>query len=595
MDFGRRSAILLSEGGAGGTPAKAMHAKTLSTWKMFWFIFIGYWCSEKKWEARGLLSLVVLLNFAMVYLLVRFNTWQKEFFGMFEIADYSMFWPFIGEFAVIAFLFIFSAANALYLQELLRLRWRIWLTNIYLQKWMDRQSYYRLQVLGSDTDNPDQRISEDVGSFARLTLELLIGFLRKLTSLVAFSLILWDLSGVLPITIGSTTFVIHGYMFWACLLYCLVGTYLAHLVGQKLIPLKYDQQKYEANFRFSMMRVRENSESIAFYGGEKMELVSFGEYFGHCVSNYLQLIHRHKLLSFYTNSYDQSAALMPILMSAPRLFAGTFQIGQFMQLTHAFASVKDALSFFVSSYSTIASLAAVVQRLGLFTEHIDQSHALQNGVQHSAGKAESFAVHDLTVALPDGRVLMEKCSLRLERGDRLLLTGPSGCGKSTLLRSLSGIWPFGQGRVEYARDEQILFLPQRPYLPLGSLRRAISYPLQELGDAEIIEVLQAVELPELISRLDQDDDWSRILSLGEQQRMAFARVLLVKPRWVFLDEATSALDEERERAMYRLLQSRLPETGIVSVGHRSTLFALHHTELKMSGRHWRLGPIVQPV
>ncbi|MCR5815101.1 MAG: ABC transporter ATP-binding protein/permease [Desulfovibrio sp.] len=570
-----------------------MQKQKTSTWKMFWSIFRGYWCSEKKWEARGLLGLVVVLNFALVYLLVRFNTWQKEFFGMFEIADYSMFWPFIAEFAVIAFLFIFIAANSLYLQELLRLRWRIWLTKVYLEKWMNRQSYYRLQVLGSDTDNPDQRISEDVGSFARLTLELLIGFLRKLTSLVAFSLILWDLSGLLPITIGSTTINIHGYMFWACLIYCIVGTYLAHLVGQKLIPLKYDQQKYEANFRFSMMRVRENSESIAFYGGEKMELVSFGEYFGHCVTNYLKLIHRHKLLSFYTNSYDQSAALMPILMSAPRLFAGTFQIGQFMQLTHAFASVKDALSFFVSSYSTIASLAAVVQRLGLFTQHIDQAHELENGVQRACGQTPTFRVEDLTVALPDGRALMERCSLRLASGDRLLLTGPSGCGKSTFLRSIAGIWPFGQGRVEAAEGAQILFLPQRPYLPLGSLRRAICYPLQELDDARIGEVLQAVELSELASRLDDEDDWSRILSLGEQQRMAFARVLLVKPQWVFLDEATSALDEKRERAMYTLLHTRLPKTGIVSVGHRSTLFALHQTELKMTGLSWSLGPIVQ--
>lgn len=569
--------------------------KKTSTWKMFWSIFRGYWCSEKKWEARGLLGTVVLLNFALVYLLVRFNTWQKEFFGMFEIADYSQFWPFIGEFAVIAFLFIFIAANSLYLQELLRLRWRIWLTEVYLAKWMDRQSYYRLQVLGSDTDNPDQRISEDVGSFARLTLELLIGFLRKVTSLVAFSLILWNLSGVLTITLGQTTFQIHGYMFWACLIYCILGTYLAHLVGQKLIPLKYDQQKYEANFRFSMMRVRENSESIAFYGGEAMEKVSFGEYFGHCVSNYLQLIHRHKLLSFYTNTYDQTAALMPILMSAPRLFAGTFQIGQFMQLTHAFASVKDALSFFVSSYSTIASLAAVVQRLGLFTEHIDQAHALKNGVTRRADASDHFAVQDLRVELPDGRLLLEKCNLTLKPCERLLLTGPSGCGKSTFLRSISGIWPFGQGTVAYGGDAQMLFLPQRPYLPLGSLRRAVCYPLQELDNAQIVEVLQAVELAQLIERLDDVDDWSRILSLGEQQRLAFARVLLAKPQWVFLDEATSALDEERERAMYGLLHTHLPTCGIVSVGHRSTLFALHKTELKMSGTMWQLGPIAPQV
>ncbi|MBO4313713.1 MAG: ABC transporter ATP-binding protein/permease, partial [Desulfovibrio sp.] len=236
----------------------SVHDDKLSTWKMFWSIFKGYWVSEKKWEACGLLAVVILLNFGMVYLLVRFNNWQKDFFGMFEKADYSAFWPYIGEFTVIAFIFIFFAANALYLQEMLRLRWRVWLTDRFLKEWMAHQSYYRLQVLSSDTDNPDQRISEDAGAFARLTVELMVGFLRKVTSLVAFSVILWNLSGVLSFTVAGHDFAIRGYMFWACLLYAVVGTWLAHVVGRKLIKLKYDQQKYEADFRFSMMRVREN-------------------------------------------------------------------------------------------------------------------------------------------------------------------------------------------------------------------------------------------------------------------------------------------------------------------------------------------------
>ncbi len=558
-------------------------------WKTFWSIFVGYWNSEKKWEARGLLAIVIILNFAMVYLLVRFNTWQKEFFGMFEIANYDKFWPYIAEFAIIAFIFIFIAAHALYLQEMLRLRWRIWLTNRYLNKWMHNQSYYRLQVLGSDTDNPDQRISEDVGSFARLTLELLIGFLRKLTSLVAFSIILWNLSGVLTFNIGSHTVTIHGYMFWACLLYSIVGTWLAHVVGNKLIQLKYDQQKHEANFRFSMMRVRENSESIAFYGGEQMELVGFGEYFGKCVKNYLKLMQRHKLLSFYTNSYDQTAVIMPILMAAPRLFSGGFQIGQFMQLIHAFGYVKDALSFFVSSYGTIASLAAVIRRLGLFTQHMEETHAVSSGVQTDEAEKGLFRTQNLQVQLPDGRTLVENCSVELKSGDRLLVTGASGCGKSTFLRTISGIWPFGSGTVSLSHNEMTLFLPQRPYLPLGTLRRATYYPLEaDTCDARLHEVLHLVQMEKLIDRLDDIDDWSRILSLGEQQRIAFARVLLVKPQWVFLDEATSALDEQREMDMYTLLHKELPTTGIVSIGHRSTLFSLHDRELHLAGGTWSL-------
>ncbi|MCR5563907.1 MAG: ABC transporter ATP-binding protein/permease [Desulfovibrio sp.] len=567
------------------------HDDKLSTWKMFWSIFKGYWVSEKKWEACGLLAIVILLNFGMVYLLVRFNNWQKDFFGMFEKADYSAFWPYIGEFTVIAFIFIFFAANALYLQEMLRLRWRVWLTDRFLKEWMEHQAYYRLQVLSSDTDNPDQRISEDAGAFARLTVELLVGFLRKVTSLVAFSVILWNLSGVLSFTVAGHAFAIHGYMFWACLLYAVVGTWLAHVVGRKLIKLKYDQQKYEADFRFSMMRVRENSESIAFYGGERMELAGFGERFGQCVRNYLLLMRRHKLLSFYTNSYDQAAVIMPILMAAPRMFSGGFQIGQFMQLTHAFASVKDALSFFVSAYGTIASLAAVIRRLGLFTRHMKQTEAITDGVRMIPGEKGRFATSDLNVQLPDGRPLMRGCSLALEPGGRLLVTGPSGCGKSTFLRTISGIWPFGGGEVATG-GETTLFLPQRPYLPLGTLRRAVCYPREtDIDDARLGEVLRLVDLEKLTPRLDETDDWSRILSLGEQQRIAFARALLAAPRWIFLDEATSALDERREKDMYDLLRRELPDTGVVSVGHRSTLFSLHDTELHMDGGEWLLRPI----
>ncbi len=564
-----------------------MEDKKFPVWKAFWQIFSGYWNSEKKWEARGLLAVVIGLNFAMVYLLVRFNTWQNEFFAMFETGDYGLFWYRLGEFSLIAFLFIFIAANALYLQEMLRLRWRVWLTGRYLEKWMGSQSYYRLQVLGGETDNPDQRISEDVGNFARHTLGLMIGFLNKATSLVAFSVILWDLSGTLSFRIGGTTFHIYGYMFWACLAYSVIGTYFAHVVGRKTIGIKYDQQKYEANFRFSMMRVRENCESIAFYGGEQMELAGFDQDFGKCVKNYLKLMRQHRLLSLYTNTYSQAGAIMPMLMAAPRMFNGSMQIGQFMQLTHAFGMVNDAMSFFVNSYTTIASLAAVIRRLGLFTVRIDEVNAISDGVRMRAGEDGHFSTIGLNVQLPGGRTVMKDCTITLRRGGRVLVTGPSGCGKSTFLRTISGIWPFGSGDVAVSPKDTALFLPQRPYLPLGTLRRAVWYPLDAAGsDEQVIEALRLVQLEKLIGRLDDVDEWSRVLSLGEQQRVAFARVLLVRPDWVFLDESTSALDEKRETDMYGLLRRELPDMGVVSVGHRSSLFLLHDSELHMDGTSW---------
>ncbi|MBO4300520.1 MAG: ABC transporter ATP-binding protein/permease [Desulfovibrio sp.] len=563
-----------------------------STWKMFWSIFRGYWISEKKWEAWGLMAIAVALTVAQAWLLVLFNRWQKPFFDMFDHKDFSMFWSYTLEFVLIAFSFILAAAYGVFVQRTLRIRWRIWLTRKYLRQWMGNQAYYRLQVLGSDADNPDQRISEDVGDFVKLTLELMLGFLRKMTILVAFYSILWNLSGVLTFQVGKAVFALHGYMFWVSLLYAVVGTYCAHAVGGKLIPLNFSQQKYEADFRFSMMRVRENSESIAFYGGESMEMEGFRTYFRNCVRNYLQLIRRHKLLSLYTNTYGQTAFVIPILMAAPRLFSGGFLIGDFMQLQNAFLRVQDALSFFVDSYATLASLASVIRRLGLFTRHMEETHAVNNGVQKVEGKAGRFRTAGLHVQLPDGRSLLRNCSLDLERGQRLLVTGPSGCGKSTFLRTISGIWPFGSGEVETCGEESCLFLPQRPYLPLGTLRRAVCYPLPNAPDDRLSEALRLVQMQGVIPRLDERDDWSRILSLGEQLRIAFARVLLVRPRWIFLDEATSALDEQREKDMYELLRRELPDAAIVSVGHRSTLFPLHDTELHICAGDWLLRPIV---
>ncbi|MBO6171607.1 MAG: ABC transporter ATP-binding protein/permease [Desulfovibrio sp.] len=565
-----------------------------STWNMFWSIFRGYWISEKKWEAWGLLTVASALAVGQAWLLVLFNRWQKPFFDMFDHKDFSMFWSYTLEFVLIAFSFIFAAAYGVYVQRTLRIRWRIWLTRAYVRQWMENQAYYRLQVLGSDADNPDQRISEDVGDFVKLTLELLLGFLRKMTILVAFCSILWNLSGVLTFQVGASVFAIHGYMFWVSLLYAVFGTYFAHAVGGRLIPLNVEQQKREADFRFSMMRVREHSESIAFYGGEPMELEGFRDCFRACVRNYLQLIRRHKLLSLYTNTYGQTAFVIPILMAAPRLFSGSFLIGDFMQLQNAFLRVQDALSFFVDSYATLASLASVIRRLGLFTRHMEEARTVSDGVRKARGEAGQFRTADLQVQLPDGRSLMRNCSLVLKRGQRLLVTGPSGCGKSTFLRTISGIWPFGGGEVATACEEASLFLPQRPYLPLGALRRAVCYPLADAPDDRLCAALRMVQMEGIIARLDETDDWSRILSLGEQQRIAFARVLLARPRWVFLDEATSALDEQREKDMYDLLRRELPDTGIVSVGHRSTLFPLHDTELRMSGGEWLLRPLTAP-
>ena len=566
------------------------------SFRTFWHLFRGYWNSEHKWRARGLLAFVIGLNFASVYLLVRINSWYNEFYNALQQYAQGSFWPLVGEFTALAFLYIIIAVYAIYLRQMLQIRWRTWMTDRYLAGWMQHQVYYRLQVLGSDTDNPDQRISEDINQFVSLTLQLLLGFLKQLTTLGAFGVVLWNLSGAFTVPLGSHEFVIYGYMFWFSLIYSILGTVGAHLVGRRLIGLNFDQQRYEADFRFNMMRVRENSESVAFYRGEDAENVGFKERFARVISNYWQLMRQTKLLNFYVNGYAQLAIIVPLVLAAPRYFGGEMALGGLMQTVSAFGRVQDALSYFVESYDTIAQLAAVIRRLSTFTEHMEQAQALEDGVAHeqsAAGGESALALSDLDVALPDGRQLMQDCTVTLPAGSRVLVTGASGAGKSTLLRTLAGIWPYGSGQVTIGQGSRALFLPQRPYLPLGSLRRALAYPRTAAGtDEELVTALRDVGLERLVGDLDRIDDWSRILSLGEQQRLAFARVLLVKPQWVFLDEATSALDEPREQEMYELLKKRLPGLSIVSVGHRSTLFAQHEEELHLTGDgSWTLQPI----
>ena len=561
----------------------------------FWQLFKGYWNSEHKWKARGLLAFVIGLNFFSVYLMVQINSWYNEFYNALQQYQVDAFWPLVGQFTALAMLNIVIAVYAIYLRQMVQINWRTWLTDHYLSKWMKEQVYYRLQVLKSDTDNPDQRISEDINQFVSLTLQLLIGFLKQMTTLGAFGVVLWNLSGAFTVPIGSHEFVIYGYMFWFSLAYSAIGTVCAHLVGRKLIGLNFDQQRFEADFRFNMMRVRENSESVAFYRGEQPENVGFHERFARVIKNFWQLMRQTKILNFYVNGYAQLAIIVPLVLAAPQYFAGTMALGGLMQTVSAFGRVQDALSYFVESYDTIAQLAAVVRRLSTFTEHMQEVAGIENGVHRGEAAAAQLSLADLEVQLPDGRALLQDCTLQLPQGSHALVTGSSGCGKSTLLRTLAGIWPYGKGELKLPAGSRVLFLPQRPYLPLGSLRRALYYPLSASGGEEQLKnVLRQVGLEKFIERLDMVDDWSRILSLGEQQRLAFARVLLVRPDWIFLDEATSALDKPREQEMYALLKSSLPESSIVSVGHRSTLFAQHETELHLAGDgSWQLRPIAE--
>ena len=548
-----------------------------------WRMMRSYWKSEEKWWARGMLGVIIFLSLGQVYMLVLLNQWYNDFYNALQNYEFSLFWPLIGQFMLVAFVYIIMAVYAVYLRQMLQIKWRTWMTRQYLRSWMAKQVYYKLQVLKSDMDNPDQRISEDIDAFINLTLTLFLGFLKQLTTLLAFVAVLWNLSGILEIPFGETVVSVPGYMVFMCLIYSIVGTWLAHKVGYKLIGLNYDQQRFEADFRFNMVRVRENSESIAFYRGEQPETDGFEDRFKMVINNFWGLMKRTKLLNFYINGYSQLAVIFPVLMAAPKYFAGEMQLGGFMQTLSAFGRVQDALSYFVDAYDSIAKYVAVIRRLSGFTQHMEEVDALESKFRRMNNEADALTLTDIEIDLPEGDKLIEQLNLTVNPGEYLLVSGKSGAGKSTLLRALAELWPYGSGQIAMPDDWRVMFLPQRPYLPLGTLRQAIYYPqsVPENDETDIAALLDEFGLSTLRDKLDEVDDWSRILSLGEQQRIAFIRILLFKPQLAFLDESTSAMDEELEARSYDKLKEELPDMAVVSVGHRSSILQRHNVVLRL--------------
>jgi putative ATP-binding cassette transporter len=551
-----------------------------------WDLARPYWNSEEKWAARGLLLVVVALNLIGVALNVRLNTWNNDFYDALQQYNWPEFWRQFAIFGVLAFLLIVVAVYSLYLRQILHIRWRRWLTDRFLRNWLEDQSYYRMQLNQATTDNPDQRISEDLDRFATISLHLSLGLLSSFVTLVSFVTILWSLSGALTIPLGGgAAITIPGYMVFAALIYAIAGTWFTRWIGNPLIRLSFDQQRYEADFRFSMVRLRENAENVAFYGGEAREFDTFQTRFARIVSNWWGIIRRRKKLTWFTTGYSQLAIIFPFVVAAPRYFDKTIQLGGLMQISSAFGQVQDSLSFIITSYTEIAEYQAVVQRLAGFRQKIDEIAAEREAKQpiEIERGGPGVVVDGLDLNLPDGRTLRPNISLAAHPGQSLLVTGASGLGKSTLLRAIAGLWPFGRGRIRVG-DGPSLFLPQRPYLPLGTLADALAYPRSaaELPRGSLVEALRTVELPQLIELLDEEGNWAQRLSIGEQQRLAFARVLLVRPEIVFLDEATSALDEAAEMSLYRLLRDAPWQPTIVSVGHHSTLRRFHDTVLDLA-------------
>ncbi len=559
-----------------------------------------WWHSEERWAARGAFALILLLNLFMVFISYRITEWYAVFWNALQHFAVDSAWHQMLIFLGLATLYVVAGVSQIFFTQMLEIRWRRWLTRHYLDAWLAKGTFYHMQVLGDGTDNPDQRISEDLASFTSQTLGIVIGLLSSVTTLAAFIFMLWELSAMVTIPWQGSLYTIPGYLVWAAIIYAIFGTILTALIGRPLINLNFNQERYQADFRFSMMRLRENSESIALYGGETEERHHFLQRFAEVYANYWRIIWRSMRLNWWVSGYGQAAIIFPLVVSLPAYFVNkAIGIGGLQQIMSAFSQVQGALSFIVSSYSSLANWHAVVDRLRFFEQSMDEVRVIrETHYQIERKNGPRLIVRDLNVRLPDGRELIHRLELDMRRGERLLIMGSSGGGKSTLVRALAGIWPFGEGVVEMPDGDRPLFLPQKPYLPLGTLRDTLVYPfgVPDVSDAGLQGVLHLVGMGALADKLEDARLWSHVLSLGEQQRLAFARILLQKPQWVFLDEATSSLDEPAEDALYGTLIEALPDTAIISVGHRSSLFQHHQQCLRLQGSgRWQMEIIVHAV
>jgi vitamin B12/bleomycin/antimicrobial peptide transport system ATP-binding/permease protein len=572
-------------------------AATRRFFKMLWALARPYWFAQDRqtigrwgfsitlkeaWIARGLLVSILVLGVLSVYMAKLFNDWNARFYNALQEKNAPVFWYELGYWTALAAIFITVAVYRIYLSQLLTIRWRRWLSQVYFRDWLADRTYYRMEVVGQGADNPEQRIEQDCQLFATQTLNLTVNLLLQVMTLATFATILWGLSRsfVLPIFGGV---LIPGYMMWAAILYALLGSWVTYLVGRPLVRVNFELERYNADFRYRMTRIRENAESIALYRGEEDEERRLRGAFGRIYDTWLDYMKYTKRLTGLTAFYGQAASVFPIVMAAPQYFAGIIPLGVLTQTAGAFAEVQGSLSWFIESYAQLAAWKATLNRLTGFREAIDKAKAEAKSTTAFERKSDArgLVLEHVDVRLPNGKALIEDVNLTVRQGEDLIVRGASGSGKTTLFRVLAGLWPFGRGRVGLPENARIFFLPQKPYLPLGALREALSYPEtpEHHTESAYREALEAAGLPHLVERLDESNNWSMILSGGEQQRLAFARALLFKPDWLFLDEATSALDEASERAMYALMREQLPNAAVISIAHKPGAYGFRGRQL----------------
>ncbi len=555
--------------------------------------FPAYQSLERRIAAAMIVFLVVI-NQAEVAITVRLNFFNRAWFDAIQQRNETVFWEqLLFVFTPYAFLYVGMTVVELFVQQMLVLRWRTWLTDHFVNRWLHSHNHYRISLVAGQTDNPDQRISEDIFRFinggndgSNQTFGLYdfsILLISTVTTLVSFSIVLWTLSA--SFTFPGTNVALPGFLFWVALIYAAAGTLITHLIGRPLIKLYFQRQHMEADYRFSLARLREYSEQVALLDGEAAEKNLLGGSFAALVSNYLDVIYRRMRVWAFTQFFGQISPIIPFIFTAPFYFARKIELGTMTQTAGAFGQVANSLTFFVNYYMYLAGFKSVVDRLNSFDVAIDEAQALAGaGPARVAASSNAIGLDNVDLALPDGRHIVGARHVDLKSGESVALTGPSGSGKSTLFRAISGIWPYGTGRVSEPADRKVMVLPPKPYIPIGTLRSAVTYPAVAgtYRDDDIRAALAAAHLGSLAGELDREEVWSQRLSSGEQQRLAIARALLLRPDWLLLDESTSAVEEKLEAELYAMMAQSLPGTTIISIGHRSTLAGLHRRHLEMA-------------
>ncbi|MDR3478078.1 MAG: ABC transporter ATP-binding protein/permease [Gammaproteobacteria bacterium] len=553
-----------------------------------WQLITAYWRSEQRLFAYSFYIFVILMSISIVGMEVVFNYWYNYFYDALQDYDKHGALDLLIIFVFLATVFIVLAVYRYYLQSYLGLRWRNWLTNQFLTRWLEKKSYYYLENFDAATDNPDQRIQEDIGSLVTTSLDLSVGLIASVTTFFAFIYILWTLSGHFVIPLGKWGSIdIPGYLVWVSIIYAIFGTFCAFKIGYPLVGLNFEQQRREANFRFSLVDLRSHAEHVALYRGEQHQKGILTGLFDRVLSNWYAIILRQKLLLWFTAGYNQVSVILPLVVVLPNYFSKVFKLGGLMQALRAFGQIQDALSFLINSYSQIAQWRAVVQRLLTFLNHMTEAevHAVtENQFVHNVIPQNKIITKNLTILTPFGEKLLEGINEEFVHGKNYLIKGSSGLGKSTFIRVLAGIWPYGSGEISLPENKSIMYLPQRAYMPIGTLKEALLFPdkITSFSDERLISILNSCDMPELAKRLYDVSMWSEQLSPGELQRIAFARVLIHEPDWVFLDESTSALDLPHEKHLYELIKQMLPECSLVSVGHQPSVEEFHDYQVDLT-------------